>query len=152
MVGNTIKKVILSAVERAGYVVYKTSANRSREEHVARLKEHVVRLETQKEKLLQAEHRARTAEFEAVRKLASADREFRLGRERDARELENARAETWAAQENARQLERQLDQLRQQRGELDGRVPETFNDTPPRRSGSPATPKEKSSTLEVPSD
>jgi transposase len=109
MVGNTIKKIILSAVGRAGYVVLKTSANRSREEHVARL-------ETEKEELLQAEHRARTAELEAVRKLASVNREFRLGRERDARELENARAETWAARENARQLERQLDQLRQQRG------------------------------------
>jgi Macrocin-O-methyltransferase (TylF) len=68
----------------------------------------------------------RVAELEAdlakraellTRKLVEADHEFRLGRERDARELEAARAETWDLNVLAAELRNQLDRARQQQTE-----------------------------------
>ena len=53
-----------------------------------------------------------------TRKLVETDHEFRLGRERDARELEAARAETWELKVLAAELQSQLDSARQQQAEL----------------------------------
>jgi hypothetical protein len=62
--------------------------------------------------LAQERDRARCTARDAARRLAEADREYRLGRDRDARELERARADAWAAKEAAAGLQQQLGRLR----------------------------------------
>jgi O-methyltransferase len=91
-VKKRVKKRILQFIERVGYVVIKAADHQQREQLVA-------------------DHRL------ATRKLVDTDREFRLGRERDARELEAARAETWELKVLAAELQNQLDHIRQQRTE-----------------------------------
>lgn len=127
-----IKQRILRLVERAGYVVTKIP-----DQHAAELRF---------AELVDAYDRACAAELETARTLAEADREFRLGRERDARELESARGETWAFRSAARDLQqqlaqvreeqhaarndlqRQLDLVRQERQELHDRLAQTLDD------------------------
>ena len=101
-----MKKYILRLIERAGYVVTKIADHQRREHLIAGL---------QAERTRRAE---RVIGLEkATRKLVEADRDFRLGRERDARELEAARAETWRLKERVAELRRELDGLRREQKE-----------------------------------
>ena len=99
-----IKQHILRLIERAGYVVTKTADQERREQFIADLQAELT------------QRGERVAELEqARRKFVEADRDFRLGRERDARALEAARAETWQLKGLAAELQRELDALREQR-------------------------------------
>jgi DNA repair exonuclease SbcCD ATPase subunit len=95
--------------------------------------ERVAELEKARAALVEELDQHRERALQVARKLAETDREFRLGRERDARELEAARAETWELRMLAADLRQQLDGVRQERGEHDHRSnhsPATAADRP----------------------
>lgn len=79
-----VKHFILRLLERAGYVVQKATDYAQAQRDIARL-------------------------LAAERKLAQADHDFRLGRDRDSRELEQARSESWQLHER---LATALDEIR----------------------------------------
>ena len=93
-----IKGRILRMIESAGYVVTKVADHRHREQLVA-----------ERAKLAKELDLERGRAREAARKLSEADHAFRLGRARDASELEAARVETWEQRMRAAELQRQLD-------------------------------------------
>ena len=93
-----IKARILRMIESAGYVVTKVADHRHREQLVA-----------ERAKLAKELDLERGRAREAARKLSEADHAFRLGRARDASELEAARVETWEQRMRAAELQRQLD-------------------------------------------
>ena len=114
------KKRILLLIERAGYVVVKRADHDRREQLISELETELTR-RAERVGELEKVRAALTKELDRVdlaeRRLAEADREFRLGRERDARGLEAARAETWQFRVLAAELRQQLDDLRQERSE-----------------------------------
>jgi hypothetical protein len=93
-----IKGRILRMIESAGYVVIKVADHRHREQLVA-----------ERAKLAKELDLERGRAREAARKLSEADHAFRLGRARDASELEAARVETWEQRMRTAELQRQLD-------------------------------------------
>ena len=95
---TAIKGRILRMIESAGYVVIKVADHRHREQLVA-----------ERAKLAKELDLERGRAREAARKLSEADHAFRLGRARDASELEAARVETWEQRMRAAELQRQLD-------------------------------------------
>ena len=95
---TAIKGRILRIIESAGYVVIKVADHRHREQLVA-----------ERAKLAKELDLERGRAREAARKLSEADHAFRLGRARDASELEAARVETWEQRMRAAELQRQLD-------------------------------------------
>jgi hypothetical protein len=101
-----MKKYILRLIERAGYVVTKIADQERRAHLVAGLQAELTR---RAKRVIELEN--------ATRKLVEAGRDLRLGRERDARELEAARAETWQLKESVAELRRELDGLRQEQNE-----------------------------------
>jgi hypothetical protein len=100
-----IKGRILRIIESAGYVVTKVADHYQREQLIAEL---AAERATLAKELDLERGRAR----ETARKLSEADHAFRLGRARDASELEAARVETWEQRMHAAQLQRQLDAVR----------------------------------------
>ncbi len=95
---TALKGRILRIIESAGYVVTKVADHRHREQLVA-----------ERAKLAKELDLERGRAREAARKLSEADHAFRLGRARDASELEAARVETWEQRMRAAELQRQLD-------------------------------------------
>ena len=81
-------------IESAGYVVIKVADHRHREQLVA-----------ERAKLAKELDLERGRAREAARKLSEADHAFRLGRARDASELEAARVETWEQRMHAAELQ-----------------------------------------------
>ena len=79
-----MKYLILKLLERAGYVVQRAADYAQAQRDIARL-------------------------VAVERKLAQADQDFRLGRDRDSRELEQARSESWQLHER---LAATLDEIR----------------------------------------
>jgi hypothetical protein len=104
------KQRILRLIERAGYVVTKVADRDQREQFISELEAELAR---------RAERVAQLEEVRAAlaRKLSETDCAFRLGRERDARELEAARTETWELRVLAAELRQQLDGVRHERSE-----------------------------------
>jgi hypothetical protein len=100
----SIKQRILRLVERAGYHIIKVAEDGQRERLIAELE---AELDLQRDRVLAL-----------TQKLAGADRDFRLGRARDARELEAARAENWELRMHAAKLQQELDKIEQARAEL----------------------------------
>jgi O-methyltransferase len=130
-----IKRGILWLVQRAGYVITKVADNDQREQlfrtveaDLQQRAEVASRLESANEGLREDLDQERNRTLVAVQKLAEADREFRLARERDRRELETARAETWEFREQAADLQRKWDSLHQERGELTNRLNQSLDD------------------------
>lgn len=95
---TALKGRILRIIKSAGYVVTKVADHRHREQLVA-----------ERAKLAKELDLERGRAREAARKLSEADHAFRLGRARDASELEAARVETWEQRMRAAELQRQLD-------------------------------------------
>jgi hypothetical protein len=112
---STVKQRILRLFERAGYVVTKVADHRLHEKAVAELAAERASLAKELELGRSAAHEAARKLYEAARKLSDAEREFRLGRARDTRELEASRAETWELRMRGVELQRQLDALREER-------------------------------------
>lgn len=86
-----MKQLILRLIEHAGYVVLKMPDYSRMQAYLARL-----------------QGRPPYAAHDAERKLIEAEREFRLVRNRDERDLEKARAETWQFRMQAREYHDQL--------------------------------------------
>jgi hypothetical protein len=128
-----MKRYVLRLFERAGYVVLKTSEYRAlrqfrleaERKHAEAAREFHAGRERDARQLAELQQRYDEAEaifrsgreqleelrerrIAAERKLIEADRNFRLGRERDAREVERARLETWEAREQIRALQERL--------------------------------------------
>jgi hypothetical protein len=110
------KKRILRLIERAGYVVTKVADHHRREQLIS---ERIAQLEKVRAALAKELDQQRDRALLAARKLSEIDCECRLGRERDARELETARAETWELRVVAAELQHQLDGVQRERSEHD---------------------------------
>jgi len=110
-----VKRIILGLIERCGYVVLKIPHYRCLQSAFAEAEDRRAEAEGRRRvaEAEVAEAEGRVTQFgekmqQVERELANTNLEFRRGRERDTRELEEARAETWRLTERSRDFERQL--------------------------------------------